>query len=510
MNPTVEPEMNDKTKRSGGVISTLASTGIPGLDTVMGGGLPRNHAYLIQGRHGSGKTTLALQFCMAGAREGETALYLSTCESEPEIREVADSHGWSLEGVTLHYHDPRKSYPGGEEQSVFRPAEVELPQTVQAILQVIRDVNPHRLVVDSLSEIRLLSPEGRWFRRQVLALKENLARRQCTTLFCDDRLTPDQPVHSIVHGVLDLEQLTREYGPDRRRVRVAKLRGTSFASGFHDFRIYTGGLEVYPRLTAAKKQPSHVPEVLSTGIEELDTLFGGGLDQGTSTLMLGASGSGKSTLACQIAAASADRGEAAAMYIFDERVQILLARARSIGLELESRREKGLLEIRQVDPAELTPGEFSDAVRRAVLERGVKLVVIDSLAGYLSAMPEERWLSLYLHELLGFLGDHDVTPIMVMPQHGLPGTLRHAPFDLTYIADSVLLFHVFEFAGELRKAISVYKRRGGGHEGTLRELQFGSDGVTVGERLRHFQGITTGTPRFFGGNLPDAEDHQGE
>ncbi|MFO8174204.1 MAG: ATPase domain-containing protein, partial [Longimicrobiales bacterium] len=304
--------MNDKTKRSGGTTSTLASTGIPGLDTVMGGGLPRNHAYLIQGRHGSGKTTLALQFCMAGAREGETALYLSTCESESEIREVAASHGWSLEGVTLHYHDPRSSFPEGDGQSVFRPAEVELPQTIQALLQVIQEVDPHRLVIDSLSEIRLLSPEGRWFRRQVLALKEDLARRQCTTFFCDDRLTPDQPVHSIVHGVIDLEQLTREYGPDRRRVRIAKLRGTSFASGFHDFRIHTGGLEVYPRLAAAKDRPGHVPEVISTGLEELDTLFGGGLDLGTATLMLGPSGTGKSTLACQIAAASAQRGEAAA------------------------------------------------------------------------------------------------------------------------------------------------------------------------------------------------------
>lgn len=496
--------------KEGPLSSPRVSSGIQGLDAILRGGFPEGHSYLIQGRHGAGKTTLGLQFCMRGAREGEKALYLSTCETEAEIREVAASHGWGLEGVTLHHHDPRASFPQGREQSVFHPAEVELPQTMEVILSVIREVKPRRLVVDSLSEIRLLSPEGRWFRRQVLALKDELFKQGCTTLFCDDRLTPEQPVHSIVHGVVDLEQVTPEYGPSRRRIHIAKLRGSTYVSGQHDFRIRTGGMEVYPRLVAAAHRQQAPTEVVSTGLPELDTLFGGGIDRGTATLLLGPSGTGKSTLAAQFALAAADRGESSAAYVFDERVQTLLARAAGMKMRLEERVEEGLVELRQVDPAELTPGEFSQAVRQAVEEKEVRMVIIDSLAGYLNAMPEERRLSLYLHELLSFLNERGVMAILIMTQHGLPGSPRAVPFDVSYISDSVLLFHSFEFAGELRKAISVYKRRAGDHERTLRELRFGEGGVEIGEPLRAFRGITTGTPDFLGESLSHVEDHQGD
>ncbi len=473
-----------------------AATGIEGLDAILHGGVPRNQAYLMRGDSGSGKTTLAMQFCLAGAQQGERVLFLSTCESEAELRTMAQAHGWSLDGVTLHYHDVRECLGGHAGQSVFHPAEVELPQTIDAILAVIERVNPERLVIDSLSEIRLSASDPRWFRRQVLALKDTLAARQCTALFTTDARDPDQTVKSVVHGVIGLEQIASDYGPDRRRLRVAKLRGQVYASGYHDFRIRTGGIEVYPRLVAAEHRVPFAPETISSGLPELDTLAGGGLDRGTATLLLGPAGTGKSTVASQLVTAAAQRGERAAMYIFDERLQTLLERSKGLGLDLQGQIEAGRIEVQQVDPAELTPGEFSHAVHEAIAERGVRLVVIDSLAGYVHAMPNERLLALHLHELLSYLSQQGVTVVLVMAQHGLPGTPRHAPFDLSYIADSVFLFHVFEHAGELRKAISVYKRRSGGHEPTLRPLEFGPKGISIGEPLRQFSGILTGTAHF--------------
>ena len=483
-----------------------AGTGIEGLDVILHGGLSRNHAYLIQGDPGSGKTTLGLQFCMTGAARGERVLYLTTCETEEEIRHIVRSHGWALDGVTVHYHDARQCFGEDLQQSVFHPAEVELPKTIEALLAVIDQVDPQRLVIDSLSEIRLLAGDPRWFRRQVLSLKENLASRHCTTLFCDDRLTPDQPVHSIVHGVVELEQISPHYGPDRRRLRVAKMRAQSFSSGYHDFKIRAGGIDVYPRLIAAEHRAQFEAATFSSGVPELDTLFGGGADRGTGTLLLGPAGTGKSILASQYAVAAAGRGERTAMYIFDERIQTLLGRAKGLGMDLQGQVDAGRVEIRQIDPAELTPGEFSQEVRRAVDERDVRLVILDSLSGYVNAMPDERSLTLLLHELLSYLSQRGVSSLMVMAQHGLPGTPRHTQFDLSYIADSVLLFHIFEYAGELRKAISVYKRRGGAHEKTLRELQFSPQGIRIGDALRQFHGILSGMPVLSGEGLPDVRD----
>jgi circadian clock protein KaiC len=486
-----------------------AATGIEGLDAVLGGGLPRDHAYLIQGDPGSGKTTLGLHFCLTGAQQGERVLYLSTCESEEEVREVARSHGWSLGGVGVHYLDVRVILGEDPEQSIFHPAEVELPKTIGALLSAIDRADPKRLVIDSLSEIRLLAGDPRWFRRQVLALKENLAGRNCTTLFCDDRLEPEQPVQSIVHGVIELEHTPPSYGADRRRLRLAKLRAQSYASGYHDFTIRTGGIQVYPRLVAAEHRGRFEAATISSGLPELDALFGGGADQGTATLLLGPAGSGKSVMATQYAVAAAERGERVAMYVFDERTQTLLARARGLGMDLEGHVDAGTIELRQIDPAERTPGEFSHAVRRAVDERGARLVILDSLSGYVHAMPDERSLTLLLHELLSYLSEQGVSALMVMAQHGLPGSARHTQFDLSYIADSVLLFHTFEYAGELRKAISVYKRRGGPHERALRELKFGPEGIAIGEPLRKFHGLMTGTPTFTGKVLPVVQEEGG-
>ena len=466
-----------------------AATGIGGLDDVLRGGVPLNQTYLLRGDSGSGKTTLAMQFCLAGARRGERVLFLSTCESEAELCGVARSHGWSLDGLTLHYHDLRECLGEHVDQSVFHPVEVELPQTINALLSVIDRVNPARLVIDSLSEIRIAAGDSRWFRRQVLALKDNLAARPCTTLFTSDARDPDQTVKSIVHGVVQLEQLAADYGPDRRRLRVAKLRGQAYASGYHDFRIHTGGIEVYPRLIAAEHRNPFTPGIVSSGLPELDALTGGGLDRGTATLLLGPAGAGKSTMASQCVVAAAQRGERVAMYIFDERIQTLLERTKGLGLDLQGQIDAGQVEVQQVDPTELTPGEFSHAVHQAITQRGVRLVVIDSLAGYVHAMPNERLLTLHLHELLSYLNQEGVTVLLVMAQHGLPGTPRQAPFDLSYISDSVLLFHPFEYAGELRKAVSMYKRRGGRHEPTIHPLQFSPQGIQIGEPLRGFRGI---------------------
>ena len=485
-----------------------AATGIAGLDAVLGGGLPRNHTYLVQGDQGSGKTTLGMQFCTAGAEQGQRVLYVTTCESEHEIREIARSHGWSLDGVTIHYLDVRLCLGDDPKQSVFYPAEVELPKTMEMLQGLIDRVDPQRLVIDSLSDIRLLAADPRWFRRQVLALQEDLARRRCTTLLCDDWLGTDQSARSIVHGVIELEHLAVDYGPDRRRLRVAKLRAQPFASGYHDFNIRVGGILVYPRLIAAEHRQHFDAEVISSGSPQLDALFGGGVDRGTAVLLLGPSGNGKSVVATQFATAAADRAERSAMYIFEERVQTLLQRANGLHLDLKMQIDRGLIEIRQIDPAEVTPGEFADDLCRAVTERGVRMVIIDSLAGYANAMPNERLLSLHLHELLSYLNQQGVTVLMVMTQHGLSGGPRYAPFDLSYISDSVLLFHTFEHAGELRKAISVYKRRGGAHESTLRELRLGPRGIHVGDPLRQFQGVFTGSPHFVGEQLSNGQDHQ--
>ncbi|MBW3539919.1 MAG: AAA family ATPase [Planctomycetes bacterium] len=497
------PQANSETTADGdrGVESPgFAATGIAGLDTLLGGGFRRNRAFLVQGVSGSGKTTLGLKFAIHGAQAGEKVLRVGTSESEQEIREVAASHGWSLEGVTIYHHAPPEHGVDGV-QTMFHPAEVELPRTIEAILSIVERVNPSRLVIDSLSEIRMLARDERWYRQQLITLKKRLVDRSCTVLLIDDRVAEQMLLRSLVSGVVELEQQSPEYGPDVRRLRIAKLRGQSFPTGYHDLRIRRGGLEVFPRLVAAEHRTRFEPELVKSGLPELDTLLGGGLDRGTCTLLLGPSGTGKSTIAVQHAVAAAERGERSAIYVFDERIQTLFQRSQALGLDLERHVAEGTVLVQQIDPAELTPGEFAHVVRAAVAEHKIRLVVLDSLSGYVYSMPQERFLMVHLHELLSFLNQQAVTSLLVAAEHGLVGA-RRSTFDVSYIVDTVILIRNFEHAGEVRLALSVYKRRGGPHERTIREVRLGPEGVTVGEPLHDFSGVLSGQPRFVGKALP--------
>ncbi|MBK7864690.1 MAG: AAA family ATPase [Archangiaceae bacterium] len=484
------------------------STGIAGLDDVLAGGLPRERIYLVQGEPGSGKTTLGLQFLLEGAAQNEPGLYISLSESKDEITAVAASHGWSLDKVSLYELSAvEQQLQLGADNTVFHPAEVELRELLKTLLAVVDEVKPRRVVFDSLSEIRILSQNQAQYRRQILMLKQYFVGRNVTVLLLDDRTNPegDSQLQSLAHGVVMLEQLPQAYGPERRRLRVSKLRGIKFRGGYHDYRIETGGLQVYPRLVAAEH--AEVPErkKLTSGLPHLDALIGGGLDSGTSTLLLGPAGSGKSSLMAHYAVTAAKEGRGAAIFAFDENRATLFQRARALGLDLDTEADAGRLTVRQVDPAELAPDELAHAIR-AEVERGVGFVAIDSLNGYLNATPDERFLSVQLHELLSYLSHKGVVTVMVMAQHGLVGTMS-APLDITYIADAVVLLRFFEAQGRVRKAISVMKKRSGAHEDTIRELTMGRDGLRVSEPLAQLHGVLTGVPSFAGGgqehHVPD-------
>lgn len=473
----------------------LAATGISGFDEVVGGGLPVGRLFLVQGDPGVGKTTLALQFLMEGRDRGETSLYVTLSETIEELTMVADSHGWSLEGIALFELPTWESVAGQDENTLFHPAEIELGETIKMLLDRVDEVKPTRVVLDSLSEIRLLSQGPLRYRREVLALKQYFAGRGCTVLLLDDRTSEPGDLHlqSIAHGVFSLEQLSPLYGSERRRLHVVKLRGCKFRGGYHDFVLDTGGIRVFPRLVAAEHKKSFPPALLSCGIRELDELVGGGLDRGTSTLFMGPAGCGKSTIACQYAKAAAAHGERSAIFAFDESAHTLLARSTSLGLDLRSEFDAGTIEFRQIDPAELAPGEFTSQVRDAVEKRNVRVVVIDSLNGYLHAMPEENFLILQLHELLTYLGQMGVVTLMVVAQHGLVGPMD-SPVDVSYLADAVMVFRHFEMDGRLRKAISMLKRRSGPHETTIRELSMSPRGLSVSPPVGELRGILTGVP----------------
>lgn len=478
------------------------ATGSAGLDIVLDGGLPANRLYLVEGDPGSGKTTLGLQFLIAGAAHGEAVLYVTLSETKEELTAVAGSHGWSLEGINIHELVPPEDALRSEEQyTIFHPSEVELGDTTKAIIEEVERIVPRRVVFDSLSEMRLLARDPLRYRRQILALKQYFAGRKSTVLLLDDRTSTesDLQVQSIAHGVVALEHLALDYGAERRRLRVTKLRGSRFRGGFHDFTIKTGGIEVYPRLVAADLRREFTPEAVSSDVAELDALIGGGLDRGTSTLLMGPAGSGKSSLAAQFVAAAAGRGERAATFIFDEGITTYLKRADGLCCGLRAEVEAGRVTVQQVDPAELSPGEFAHRVRASVERDGVGLIVIDSLNGYLQAMPDERFLTAQMHELLTYLNQHGVVTILVMAQHGFMGTAMNAPVDVSYLADTVVLLRYFEAAGAIRRAVSVVKKRTGAHEDTIRELRLSSGGITVGKPLSEFHGVLTGVPSYVGG-----------
>jgi circadian clock protein KaiC len=496
-----QSNINEESAADGGAQARLA-TGSAGLDDVLNGGLPANRLYLVEGDPGTGKTTMALQFLLEGARRGEPVLYVTLSETKEELTAVASSHGWSLDGVSLHeLVPPEESLKTETQYTIFHPSEVELGETTRAVIEEVERIQPRRVVFDSLSEMRLLARDPLRYRRQILALKQFFAGRRSTVLLLDDRTSNDADlqVQSIAHGVLMLEQVELDYGAERRRLRVSKLRGSRFRGGFHDFTIRTGGIEVFPRLVAANRHREFKAEAVESGVVELDALLGGGLDRGTATLVLGPAGCGKSSLAAHFAAAAAKRGERAATFIFDEGVNIYLNRAAGLGTGLRAEVEAGRLTLQQVDPAELSPGEFAHAVCAAVERDGARLVVIDSLNGYLQAMPDERFLTAQMHELLTFLNQQGVVTIMVMAQHGLMGAGMSSPVDVSYLADTVVLLRYFEAMGAIRRAISVVKKRTGRHEDTIRELRLSaSRGVEVGEPLTAFRGVLTGVPVFTG------------
>jgi circadian clock protein KaiC len=475
----------------------VAATGIVGLDAILGGGFPKDHVYLIQGDPGAGKTTLSLQFLLEGVKQGEKGLYITLSETKRELHAVARSHGWDLTGVEINEHLVREETLSEEEDTtIFHPSEIELGQTVSRILEEVERVKPQRVVLDSLSEIRLLSQSNLRYRKQILALKQYFTNRGATVLFLDDKTAEgnDLQLHSVPHGVILLERRAPLYGAPRRRLEIIKLRGVDFRGGYHDFTIRRGGIELYPRLIAARDRGEGGDGPLASGIAEIDTLLGGGLELGSSTLIMGPAGVGKSTLATQYALAAANRGERSALFIFDESRRSLLKRSSAVGLDMTSSLTSELITVQQVDPAELAPGEFANLVRIAVERDQAKVLIIDSLNGYLNAMPEERFLTLHLHEMLTFLGDHGVATILVMAQHGLIGSNMVSSVDVSYLADCVVLLRYYEAEGELHKAISVMKKRSGSHEKAIREFSMGAGGLSVGPPLKHFRGILSGIP----------------
>ncbi|HVT07678.1 MAG TPA: ATPase domain-containing protein [Polyangia bacterium] len=479
------------------------ATGIAGLDDILRGGFPPNRVYLVQGDPGAGKTTLGLQFLLEGVRAGDSSMYISLSESKDEVLAVAHSHGWSLDGIHMfEMQVGQQEFSDATENTLFEPSEVELREVMHRLLQEIERVKAKRVVFDSLSELRLLAQHPLRYRRQILLLKQFFSGRNCTVLFLDDRTAPeeDRQLQSIVHGVLVLEISAAEYGNERRRLRMVKIRGLQPRGGYHEFSITRGGLRVFPRLVAAEHAPVFEHEVLPSGVPALDTLLGGGVDRGTATLIMGPAGAGKSSLALQYALSAAARGEHVELFAFDERIQTLLVRARGLGMDLDGAIASGRVTVRQVDPAEMGPGEFVASVSRSVSEEETRVVVIDSLNGYLNAMPEERALALQLHELLAVLNQRGVTSFLVLAQHGLLGPTMNTPIDVSYLADTVIMLRYFEAAGSVRKAISVIKKRSGRHEESIREFQMGSPtGISVGPPLSGFRGILTGVPVFTGG-----------
>ena len=480
--------------------SPLAATGVAGLDDILCGGLTPHRVYLVEGDPGAGKTTLGLQFLLEGRDRGEKGVYVALSETRDELLAVANSHGWSLEGIEICELGPtEESLSSEEENTMFYPSELELAETVRAVLKRIDEIRPSRVVFDSLSEIRLLAQSSLRYRRQILALKVFFIGKQCTVVLLDDRTAEinDLQLQSIAHGVLALERKSPEFGVMQRRLQVFKMRGREYRAGFHDYVIERGGLKVFPRLLATDHAGGTGIGQIQSDIPELDALMCGGLDEGTSTLLMGPAGSGKSTISTQYAIAAAKRGERVAFFLFDESEKTLLKRSRGIGLHLEEHIKGGRIAIRQVDPGQMSAGEFVHYVRTEVESQGAKMVVIDSLNGYLNAMPEARFLTLALHEMLSYLGRRGVNTLLVVAQQGLIGAMT-TPVDASYLADTVVLLRYFEAAGQVRQAISVLKRRSGDHERSIREITISQHGVSIGPPLDRFQGVLTGVPQFIG------------
>jgi len=479
------------------------STGIAGLDDILHGGLAKGFLYLIEGSPGAGKTTLALQFLIAGAKKGEKGLYISLAESEAELRHVAASHGMNLDNVEIcKISPPEIAGESGKQYTVFQPAEVELSDVLETILAKVQELKPSRIIIDSMSELRMLARDSLRYRRQVLSLKQFFEGRDCTTLLLDERFgnKNENQVQTIAHGVLCMEVLQRSYGITRRRLEVLKIRASSFREGYHDYVIVKGGVVVFPRLVSGEHRAvSVMAENLPSGVKELDDLFNGGVQRGTSTLIVGPAGCGKSTMCTQFVMQAAKRGERSAIFTFDETRQSFRVRSRGLGMDLDQYLENDLIHLEQVDPAELSPGEFIYRIRRGVEDKRWRIVVIDSLNGLMNSMSEEHGLSVQLHELLAYLNQVGVASFLVMAQYGLLGGAMTSPADVSYLADNVLLLRYFEALGEVRQAISAVKRRSGPHERWIREMKMSSGKLVIGDPLKNFVGVLTGTPEYRGG-----------
>lgn len=490
-------------------LTSHASTGIPGLDQLLHGGLPRDRMHLIEGEPGTGKTTLALQFLLEGRRRGENGLYVTLSETTEELTHVAASHGWTLDGIALFQLAPIAER-AADEYTLYHPAEIELADLTKSVLERIETARPSRVVFDSLSELRLLARDPLRYRRQILGLKEFFSQRPNTVLLLDDHSAGDADLQlrSLAHGVLLLEHLPFEYGRARRRLRVVKLRGTAVTEGFHDFIIARGGLTVFPQLKADESGAARPAAPVKSGLGELDALLGGGLTWGTTTLFIGPAGAGKSTVAAQYLCGAANPSAKAAVFLFDERCATFVARCDALGMRASERIASGNLIVEQIDPGVASPGEFAHMVRRCVETDGVRLVGIDTLNGYLNAVPTPDAPVTRMHELLSYLSERGVATLIILAQHGIVGAAMPVPVDLSYLADAIILLRFFEAEGRVRKAISVVKKRTGPHENSIRELKIGPDRIQVGEPLRQFQGILTGVPQYVGTTTPLLSDDQ--
>ena len=480
--------------------SNKAELGVRGLDDITAGGLARGRLFLLEGNPGTGKTTIAMQFLMAGAAAGESALYITLSETEDELRASAASHGWALDGIRIFELVPPESLlDEDQQQSLLYSSDLELGETTKRIFEAFEEAKPDRVVLDSLSEIRLLAQSSLRYRRQILALKHYFARSGATVLMLDDLSSEvnDRTMHSIAHGVIRLEELSPEYGAERRRLRVIKYRGQRYRGGNHDFVIDTGGVRVFPRLVSAEHRKPFERELLGSQSSELNALLGGGVERGSSVLILGPAGTGKSLLALNFVVGAVNRGETAAMFVFDEELGLLFERAKGLDVDMEAMANSGKLLIEQVDAAEMTPGELSERVRRCVEDSGARTVVIDSLNGYQASMPEEKSLVLHMHELLQYLNRQGASTFLTVAQHGLVGDMK-APVDVTYLADTVILLRYFEARGRVRRAMSVVKKRTGAHEDTIREYRIDGRGITIGDPLLGFQGVLRGVPELVG------------
>ncbi|WP_020652148.1 ATPase domain-containing protein [Massilia niastensis] len=480
------------------VPTSRLSTGIAGLDDILGGGLTPQRVYLVEGSPGAGKTTLGLQFLLDGAAKGESGLYITLSETTDELAAVAESHGWSIASLAVFELAGDTDLDPDAQQSVFHPSEVELGETTRKVMDEVDRIRPVRVVFDSLSEMRLLAQNPLRYRRQILALKQFFSSRSSTVLMLDDKTSQsDQHLHSIAHGVISLEQIAKEFGKERRRVNIIKMRGIRFRGGYHDYLLETGGITMFPRLVAAEHNRPFVPEVRSSGSDGLDALLGGGLVRGTNTLIVGPSGIGKTTLSTRCLLSALERGERASFYLFDEGLGTFFERSAALGLELRAFADSGQLRIHHIDPAELSPGEFAQMLRDSVEQRGVSFIVIDSLNAYLQAMPGEHYLTLQMHELLSYLNQQGVTTVLVLGQHGLVGEVR-TDVDLSYLSDSTVLLRFFESNGRLRRAITVIKSRTARHALTIHELQLGPNGIRIGDPLEGFEGVLSGLPSYRG------------